>query len=183
MGDDAGTAEGATCSVGRGEQGKARPATSALRGGLHLELGHLRCKSDFSIAHTWRTLSYIYIYLHKLRSLETQVHQQTPTDQASGKKQPKTLPFGNDLAAGAHRTRVPQKCKVSKKRRGFWTGYKIRTSRSNHSLRLSTIPGIHCYFLRCWMLHISFLRHSPTCRHVPEGNLVIRIVVVHVGTL
>ena len=63
MGDDAGTAEGATCSVGRGEQGKARPATSALRGGLHLELGHLRCKSDFSIAHTWRTLSYIYIYI------------------------------------------------------------------------------------------------------------------------
>ena len=60
--DDAGTAEGATCRVGRGEQGEARPAISAPRDGPHLDLGRLRLKplsrSDFSIAGTtWRTSS------------------------------------------------------------------------------------------------------------------------------
>ena len=49
-----------------GEQGEARPAMSAPRGGPHLDLGRLRLKtwskSDFSLAETtWPT--YLYIYL------------------------------------------------------------------------------------------------------------------------
>ena len=67
QGDDAGTAEGATCNVGRGKQVEARPTISAQRGGPHLERGRIRLKtwseSDFSIARTaWRTLSYIFLY-------------------------------------------------------------------------------------------------------------------------
>ena len=62
QGDDARTAEGATCRVGRGEQGEALPAINAPRGGPHLDLGRLRLKTwskfDFSMAGTtWRTLS------------------------------------------------------------------------------------------------------------------------------
>ena len=55
-----------TCRVGRGEQGEARPAMSALRGGPHLDLGRLRLKtwskSDFSIAETTGR-TYLYKYL------------------------------------------------------------------------------------------------------------------------
>ena len=47
QGDDAGTAEGTTCRVGRGEKGEARPATSAPRGGPHLDLGRFRLKTWF----------------------------------------------------------------------------------------------------------------------------------------
>ena len=56
QGDDARMAEGATCRVGRGDQGEARPAISAPRGGPRLDLGRLRLKtwskSDFPIAGT-----------------------------------------------------------------------------------------------------------------------------------
>ena len=65
-GDDASTVYAATYRVGRGEQGDARPAISALRGGPHLDQGRLRrktwSKSDFSIAGTtWATLSSMYL--------------------------------------------------------------------------------------------------------------------------
>ena len=71
QGDDAGTTEGATRRVVRGEQGETRPAISAPRGGPHLDLGHLRLKtwskSDFSTAGTtWRTLSPIYLRIHPM---------------------------------------------------------------------------------------------------------------------
>ena len=60
QGDDASTVQAATCRVGRGEQGEARPATSTPRGRPHLDLGRVRLKtwskSDFSIAGTtWGT--------------------------------------------------------------------------------------------------------------------------------
>ena len=66
QGDDAGTAEGATCRAGEGEQGEARPAISAPRDGPHLDLGRFQfkpwSKSKFSIAGTtWRTLFSMYI--------------------------------------------------------------------------------------------------------------------------
>ena len=54
-GNDANTAE-ASGSVGRGEQGEARPAYSTPNGGPHLALALSRlktwCKIDFSIGHT-----------------------------------------------------------------------------------------------------------------------------------
>ena len=64
QGDDASTAEAATCRVGRGDQGEARPAISAPRGGPHLDLGCLQLKtwsrSGFWIAETtWPTYLYI----------------------------------------------------------------------------------------------------------------------------
>ena len=66
QGDDASTVSAGTCRVGRGEQGEARPAISAPRGGPHLDLGRLRLKtwskSDFWIAETtWPT--YLYVHL------------------------------------------------------------------------------------------------------------------------
>ena len=56
QGDDASTVTADTCWVGRGEQGEARPAIGAPRGGPNLDLGRLRLKSwsrsDFLIAAT-----------------------------------------------------------------------------------------------------------------------------------
>ena len=62
-----GHGRGTTCRVGKGEQGQARPAISAPRGGALLDLACLRLnvwpKSGFSIAGTaWRTLSSMYLH-------------------------------------------------------------------------------------------------------------------------
>ena len=58
--------EADTCRFGKGEQGQARPAISALRGGPHLDLGRLRlkpwCLTFFIAETTWPT--YLYIYIH-----------------------------------------------------------------------------------------------------------------------
>ena len=43
--DDARAVYPGTCRVGKGKQGEARPATSAPRGGPHLDLGNLRRKT------------------------------------------------------------------------------------------------------------------------------------------
>ena len=75
-GDDASTAGAAPGRVGRGEQGEARPAINALRGGPHLDLGHLRLKtwskSDLLIAKTtWATYpSCIYYLVQQPRGLQ-----------------------------------------------------------------------------------------------------------------
>ena len=60
--------KGGIQTVGRGEQGEARPAIRAPRGGPHLDLERLRLKtwskSDFSIAETTGpTYPYIYLYI------------------------------------------------------------------------------------------------------------------------
>ena len=74
QGDNACIAEGATCSVGRGEQDEARSAISAPRGGLHHKRGRFWIKTwssyDFSIAETtWRTLSSVYSYPYLARGI------------------------------------------------------------------------------------------------------------------
>ena len=76
QGDDASTVSASTYRVGKGEQGEARPAISAPRGGPHLDLGRLRLKtcskSDFSIAETTApTYLHIYISSRQIMSLNT----------------------------------------------------------------------------------------------------------------
>ena len=65
-GDDASTAEAALSGVERDEQGEARRANTTPNGGPHLERGRLRLKtgskSDFSIAETWPTYPYKYLF-------------------------------------------------------------------------------------------------------------------------
>ena len=70
--DDASTVSAGICRVGRGEQGEARSAISAPRGGPHLDLERLRLntwsKFDFSIAETtWPTYLYVHIFNNAVR--------------------------------------------------------------------------------------------------------------------
>ena len=67
LGDDACTVEAAPNIVGRDEQGEARRANTAPKGGPHLELERFRLKtwskSDFSIADTtWPTYVPVHIF-------------------------------------------------------------------------------------------------------------------------
>ena len=74
QGDDASTVSAATCRVGRDEQGEARPASSAPRGGPHLDLERLRLKtwskSDLSIAETTGR-TYLYIFTAGAQPIDT----------------------------------------------------------------------------------------------------------------
>ena len=60
--------EADTCRFGKGEQGQARPAISALRGGPHLDLGRLRlkpwCLTFFIAETTWPTYLYMRLSLN-----------------------------------------------------------------------------------------------------------------------